>query len=46
MQEGQLLLDSFASVDIDFHLITFADAFISLEVYRRMIYHCKIPVKG
>ena len=35
----------FSSVDIGFHSITFAEALISLEVYRR-IYHYKIPVKG
>ena len=44
MQEGQLLLCSFSSVDIGFPS-TFADTLISLEVCRR-IYHCKIQVKG
>ena len=45
MQEGQLWLCSFSSVDIGFRSITFADALMSLEVGRR-IYHYKIPVKG
>ena len=31
MQEGQLLLYSFSSVDIGFRSITFADGLISLE---------------
>ena len=41
MQEGKLFIFSFSSVDIGFPSITFANVWISLNLY-----HCKIPVKG
>ena len=44
MEEGQLLLCSFSSVDIGFRSKTFAVALNSLEVCIR-IYQCKIRVR-